>query len=140
MKLIIWKYWSVYMKLYIEKRPEFWLNDWILHHDNATAHKALLVRSSGFWPKNQLLKWNTHPVPLIWLWMIYAVSRNKVWIKGMKISVCQKHSKKCDDSTESYSTTGKVKVKLSLCLTKYHAMKAYWGSGGIAPLIIWPWH
>jgi hypothetical protein len=29
----------------------------------------------------------------------------------------------------------KVKVKLSLCLTKHHAMKAYWGSGCIAPLI-----
>jgi hypothetical protein len=25
--------------------------------------------------------------------------------------------------------------KLSLCLTKYHAMKTYWGSGGIAPRI-----
>jgi hypothetical protein len=24
----------------------------------------------------------------------------------------------------------KGKVKLSLCLTKHHAMKAYWGSGG----------
>jgi hypothetical protein len=30
----------------------------------------------------------------------------------------------------------KVKVKLSLCLTKHHAMKAYWVSGGIAPLIL----
>jgi hypothetical protein len=29
-----------------------------------------------------------------------------------------------------------VKVKSSLCLTKHHAMKAYWGSGGIAPLIL----
>jgi hypothetical protein len=29
----------------------------------------------------------------------------------------------------------KVKVKLSLCLTKHHTMKAYWGNGGIAPLI-----
>jgi hypothetical protein len=29
-----------------------------------------------------------------------------------------------------------VKVKLSLCLTEHHAMKAYWGSGGIAPLIL----
>jgi hypothetical protein len=28
------------------------------------------------------------------------------------------------------------KVKLSLCLTKHHAMKTYWGSGGIAPLIL----
>jgi hypothetical protein len=30
----------------------------------------------------------------------------------------------------------KVEVKLSLCLTKHHAMKAYWGSGGIAPRIL----
>jgi hypothetical protein len=39
---------------------------------------------------------------------------------------------------------GKVKVKLSLCLTKYHAMKAYWGSGGTSPRILhldtrWRW-
>jgi hypothetical protein len=25
------------------------------------------------------------------------------------------------------------KVKLTLCLTKHQAMKAYWGSAGIAP-------
>jgi len=31
---------------------------------------------------------------------------------------------------------GTVKVKLSLCLTKCHTMKAYWGSGGIAPCIL----
>jgi hypothetical protein len=30
----------------------------------------------------------------------------------------------------------KVKVKLSLCLTKHHAMKVYWESGGIAPCIL----
>jgi hypothetical protein len=30
----------------------------------------------------------------------------------------------------------KVKVKLSLYLTKHHAMKTYWGSGGIAPCIL----
>jgi len=39
---------------------------------------------------------------------------------------------------------GKVKVKLSLCLTKHHARKTYCGSGGIAPLILdlgtrWRW-
>jgi hypothetical protein len=28
------------------------------------------------------------------------------------------------------------KVELSLCLTKCHAMKTYWGSGGIAPCIL----
>jgi hypothetical protein len=36
------------------------------------------------------------------------------------------------------------KVKLSLCLTKQHAMKTYWGSGSIAPRILdlgtrWKW-
>jgi hypothetical protein len=35
-------------------------------------------------------------------------------------------------------------VKLSLCLTKHHAMKTYWGSSGIAPRILdlgvrWGW-
>jgi hypothetical protein len=30
----------------------------------------------------------------------------------------------------------KVNVKLSPCLTKHHAMKTYWGSGGIAPRIL----
>jgi hypothetical protein len=30
----------------------------------------------------------------------------------------------------------KVKVKLSLCLTKHHTMKAYWASGVTAPLIL----
>jgi hypothetical protein len=29
-----------------------------------------------------------------------------------------------------------IKVKLSLCLTKHHAMKAYWESGCIAPRIL----
>jgi hypothetical protein len=29
-----------------------------------------------------------------------------------------------------------VKVKLFLCLTKHHAMKTYWGSGGITPRIL----
>jgi len=26
------------------KRPELWPNDWILHHDNAPAHKVLYVK------------------------------------------------------------------------------------------------
>jgi hypothetical protein len=31
---------------------------------------------------------------------------------------------------------GKGKLSLCLFLTDHHAMKAYWGSGGIAPLIL----
>jgi hypothetical protein len=40
--------------------PELLQNDWILNYDNAPANKAL---SSSFWPKNGLLKWNSHPIP-----------------------------------------------------------------------------
>jgi hypothetical protein len=29
-----------------------------------------------------------------------------------------------------------IKVKLSLCLTKHHAMRTYWGRKGIAPRIL----
>jgi hypothetical protein len=35
------------------KTPELWTNDWILHHDNAPAHRAL---SSSFVTKNRSLK------------------------------------------------------------------------------------
>jgi hypothetical protein len=41
---------------------------------------------------------------------------------------------KCKRTRQSYGI--KVKVKLSLCLIKYHAMKTNWGSGGIAPRIL----
>jgi hypothetical protein len=34
-------------------------------------------------------------------------------------------------------TKVKVKVKLSLCLTKHHAMRTYSGSRGTAPRILW---
>jgi hypothetical protein len=40
-------------------------------------------------------------------------------------------------STVKVKVEVNVKVKLSLCfLTKHLAMKAYWGSGCIAPLIL----
>jgi hypothetical protein len=35
---------------------------------------------------------------------------------------------------------GKSKVVPVLFLTEHRAMKAYWGSGGIVPRIIWPRH
>jgi hypothetical protein len=35
------------------RSTELWPNDWILHHDNAPAHRAL---SSSFWPKNRIPK------------------------------------------------------------------------------------
>jgi hypothetical protein len=44
----------------------------------------------------------------------------------------------CEEGNElSVSVEGKV---VPVFLTEHHAMKAYWGSGGIAPLILWPRH
>jgi histone-lysine N-methyltransferase SETMAR len=40
----MWKYLSSYVKMYIRKRPELQSSDCILHHDNASAHKALSVK------------------------------------------------------------------------------------------------
>jgi hypothetical protein len=43
-----------------------------------------------------------------------------------------------DAASELIASYGKVKAKanLSLCLTKYHAMKTYWGTGGIGPWVL----
>jgi hypothetical protein len=59
----MWKYWNSYMKLCTEKDLNFGLMFGSSTSDDAPAHKAL---SSSFWPKNQFLKWNTHPNSLIW--------------------------------------------------------------------------
>jgi len=40
-----------------------------------------------------------------------------------------------NSSQRTTKTLDNVKVKLFLCLTKYHTMKKYWGSGGVAPRI-----
>jgi hypothetical protein len=47
------------------KRPELQLNNCIIDDDSAAAHKALPVKK--FLAKNQLLKWNTHSIGLMWL-------------------------------------------------------------------------
>jgi alpha-L-fucosidase len=41
------------------KRPELWPNDWILHHDSASAHRALSVKQF----LNQKLITETHHPP-----------------------------------------------------------------------------
>jgi hypothetical protein len=68
------------------KRPELWSNDWILHHDDILSHKAL---SSSFWPRNRLLKRNIHMCSE----RLLAVSKNKFFLKGTKISVYWWHTK-----------------------------------------------
>jgi hypothetical protein len=63
----MWKYRNGYVKLGVERKAWLWLIDWILHHDSAPAHKVRSVKH--FLAQKRLLKWITHPIPLIWLLM-----------------------------------------------------------------------
>jgi hypothetical protein len=56
------------------KWPGLWSYDWIPRHDNAPANKALFFKQF-LAQKNQLLKWNTQPIPLMWLRMISDCSQ-----------------------------------------------------------------
>jgi hypothetical protein len=61
------------------KRPELWSNDWILHYDN-----ALCLAVSG----TKIDGWNGTPILFPWFcseWLS-AVSKNKFYLKGTKIS------------------------------------------------------
>jgi len=49
--------------------------------------------SSSFWSRNRLLERNTHPIPLVWIRMTLAVSKNKFCFKGTNISGYWRHPK-----------------------------------------------
>jgi hypothetical protein len=49
----------------LRKIPALWSKNWILHHDKATAHKALCVKD--FLTLKSITERNTHLTPLVWL-------------------------------------------------------------------------
>jgi hypothetical protein len=87
------------------ERPELLHSDWILHHDNAPANKVLSVKQFQPPPPR-----GGTPTLFPWFgseWLL-VVSKNKVYLKGTKVSgywTCPPPPKS-DDSTESYSATG----------------------------------
>jgi hypothetical protein len=66
--------------------------------------------SSSFWPKNQLLKWNIHPIPLILLKMTSGCPQNKPALKGQEFQDTDNIQKKKYDGTESFSIAGVPKM------------------------------
>jgi hypothetical protein len=62
------------------------------------------------------------------------MSRRASWAKKTKL--CLKVLKIVIKLTEHTLYMIKLKVKFSLRLTKHHAMKTYWESGGIAPCVL----
>jgi histone-lysine N-methyltransferase SETMAR len=90
------------------KRPELWPNDWILHHDNAPAHKALSVKQ--FLAQKSIIEMEHPPCSP-------DVAPNDFWLfpkinsalKGRRFRDIE-DIKKCDYGTESCSTTGVPKM------------------------------
>jgi hypothetical protein len=65
------------------KSPELWLNDWILHHDNAPAHKALSV--TQFLAHKSITKMeNPLRSPDLALNDFWLFQKNRVCIKGRR--------------------------------------------------------
>jgi hypothetical protein len=78
------------------QRAELKPNDWIFHHDNAPAHKSLSAKHF----LNQLLKWNTYPITLIWLQMTSGHFQNiRSELKGRVFQDIEDMKKKCDDGS-----------------------------------------
>jgi hypothetical protein len=82
----------------VRRRSELCTNDWILHHNSAPAHKTLSVQQ--FRAKKSITEME-HPS---------CLATNDFWLlpkikpKGTKISGFCRHSKECNDGTESYCT------------------------------------
>jgi histone-lysine N-methyltransferase SETMAR len=84
--------------------PELWSRDGILHHDNAPAHKALSVKQ--FLAKKSISEMGHPPCSP-------DLAPNDFWLmpemrSALKGRRCQdtEDIKKCDDGTQSCSTTG----------------------------------
>jgi len=59
--------------------------------------------------------------------------RNGIMIKNLT-DIERNKRDSCKDTISALDL--KLKIKLSLFLTKHHAMKTYWGSAGIAKRIL----
>jgi hypothetical protein len=62
--------------------------------------------------------------------------RDLTFVAEGTMSLCRRHGVGSAGVSSSVTET----LICILCLTKHHAMKAYSGSGGIAPRILWPRH
>jgi hypothetical protein len=88
-------------------RPELWPNEWVLHHDNDPAHKALSIKEFLAQKSITETEYSPHSPSL---------APNDFWLfPEIKSALDEdfrilKTSKICDDGNESHSTTGVPKI------------------------------
>jgi hypothetical protein len=107
-KLITWEYWSGDVKLCVQKA---WTLAQRLNSPlwKCSSSQGALCQAV-FGPKIDYC--NVTPTLFLWFgseWLL-AVSKNKVCLKGEKISGYCSHPTKCDDGSESCSTAGVPKM------------------------------
>jgi hypothetical protein len=98
------------------------------------THRVILFRSLVLVDALQWPQYNA-PYARTWPSIILLAIRRRLSISadGLGTATCNRSTKAACVSVHCYRN---VKVKLPPCLTKHHAMKTYWGSGGIAPRIL----
>jgi transposase len=97
--------------------PELWPNDWILHYDNASAHKALSVKQ--FLAQKSITEMGYPPCsPDLALNDFLLFPKIKSALKGKRFlyteNIPPPPTKKGDNSTESYSITGVPEIFLTV--------------------------
>jgi hypothetical protein len=133
----------------------------IFQNESRTSGSEWNKENNKFWKYLLLFSSKTVPSFLISKTLKNGVRRRKfcdlsfiihgceTWSVTMSTEVRKMSESKMNERNEHLRSLRKderrlelvnVKVKLSLILTKHHAIKAYWGSEGITPLILWPLH
>jgi histone-lysine N-methyltransferase SETMAR len=87
------------------RRPELRPSDWILYHDNTPAHKVLYVKQ---FLAQKLITEMEHPPfsPCLASNVFWLFPGVKYALKAQCFEDIEDIQKKCDDSIDSYSTTG----------------------------------
>jgi hypothetical protein len=95
-----------------------------------------LSLSKSYWPRNRLLKWNTHPVPLIWLRMTCMFPKIESAIKERIFQDIEDiQNKKNDEGAESCCKVRIPKIfsTLAASLGTCIAAKEEYLEGGPSP-------
>jgi hypothetical protein len=105
------------------KRPELCPNDWILHRDNATAHKALSVKM--FLAQKSITEVEHPPYPPD---LTYGCFQNKVCLKGTKMSGYSRHPRNVKTALKAVHIRSSKNVSNSSSIVGLSAQMPTWST------------